>query len=138
MKVSVAVEKTIEIPNGYRFVKYDYPTNGDYYLDVNGYVELWCNYGCKWAINKKLPIIDKIQPEKRDLIGLLCGVSYNDVDDAREMACKGSRMYIIKDYDESIERYIVHGFVGEFPYAYPVSTALLKELLEKSEKVVDK
>jgi hypothetical protein len=138
MKVNVTVEKSIEIPNGYRFVKYDYPKNGDNYLDGNGYVEVWYNYGCKWGINKKLPIIDKIQPEKRDLIGLLCGVSYNDVDNAREVACNGSQMYIIKDYDESIGRYKVHGFVGEYPYAYPVSTALLKELLEKAEKVLDK
>ena len=128
-KMKVEIELDVEIPIGYKAVKYNTPKNGDYYLNENMVVELWdleriC--ACYFII------LEKAVKHGKDLIGCLCGVSNTSLEHARINSEDLLFTREISLYDTKDCKY--EAIDGLWKYAYPVSKQKLKELMNKIEK----
>ena len=121
------VEIEIDVPEGYRPVRYGKVNKGEWSINKYGRVAQWdSDEQSDW----EYIILEKIVKQGEDLIGCLCGVDSYTYDRAKENAKKLKNVRYILGYIEDEETYTsVDG--GNYSYAYPVPQEQLLKLAER-------
>jgi hypothetical protein len=123
----------VDVPEGYKAVKYDYVRTGELYIGDDGEVEEWL-YTPRAGV--KCIVIEEIVKQGEELVGCLCGFSDKSLKSAKCYADAWRGKGIFVDVVKGISHDGYYNTVcgGCYTYAYPVSKEKLEQLIKNLEE----